>query len=108
MLADVTPLVDATTVQDVPPSKRGSYRLLQPLAAIGHDEPATLYLQATLEELAQELTADCTALGDAFDDAQNVLVAIRIDAERDDQHVAAHMDAIEHQNRQIQLAQWTT
>ena len=51
---------------------------------------------------------DCAALGGAFDDAQNVLVAIRIDAERDDQHVAAHMDAIEHQNQQIQLAQWTT
>ena len=57
MLADVTPLVDATTVQDVPSSKHGSYHLLQPLAAIAHDEPATFYLQATLDELAQELTA---------------------------------------------------
>ena len=84
MLADVTSPADATTVQDVPPSKRGSCRLLQSLAAIGHDEPATLYLQATLEELAQELTADCSALGGAFDDAQNVLVAIRVDAERAD------------------------
>jgi hypothetical protein len=76
----------------------------QRLAAVDDPQPHALGVQAAIDQIRQQRGHHPRGLGGAFAQPQNVLVALGVDAHRQQDHPLAEVDAVDHHHRQIQLA----
>jgi hypothetical protein len=101
----VAPLVLLAPLDQRPRSEDLDNALAQRLATVDHPQARALGIQAALDELAEQRAHHTRALGGALAQPQHVLVALRIDAQRHQDHPLLEVDAVDHHHWQIQLVQ---
>ena len=105
MLDDIATLVLLAALHERASAEAIDDGTPQGLAAVDHPQPGTVGVQPTIDEVAQQLAHDPSALGGALAQPQHMLVALGVDAECHQNDTLAEVDAVDHDDRQIQLFQ---
>jgi hypothetical protein len=105
MLKDIAPLVDLAALDHHRRATRVAQRLAEPGPAIDHEEHGAIEVEAALAQARQERLADGRVLRRALVQGEDVLLALGIHAQREQDHVVTEVQAIDQDDPEIEIVE---
>ena len=100
---NVPALVDLTPLDRGQRAEHLADRGRQGLGSVDHEQPRPVWIHPAVEEVAQQRLGHVAVLGVTFPQAQNLLLALRIDAQGDHHRMVAQDDPIDHHDREVAI-----
>jgi hypothetical protein len=105
MLEDVPPLVDLAALDDRRRPARLADRLAEARPAVDDEEDGRVEIESAIAEITQERLADRRVLGRALAEGEDVLLALQIHAQREQDDMVAEVEPVEDEHTDVEFVQ---
>jgi hypothetical protein len=106
VILDVPALVHLAALDECTLAEDRADRRVERLAAVDHEEYRALGTQVAPFEIGEQALTRRRVLRRALVKAEHVLVARAVNAERDENHMLADVQTVDHHGDQVDLAQF--